>query len=159
MASPLDLARQVAGFDEPAVRHLQRLIRTWGLLADLALGDALVLAPTIDDDRVFVVLGNVRASTASTLYTNDPIGDRHRVENRPMVATAWDTGELQTDVVELGPHFPDGSASIVAARFSLEGCPLGVVLRERRIIQREFLQLEKTYLGLSDRLMQMVSDG
>lgn len=159
MASPLDLARQVAGFDEPAVGHLKRLMRTWGLLADLALGDALVLAPTVDDDEVFVVLGNVRASTASTLYTHDPIGDRHRVENRPMVAAAFDTGELQTDLVELGPHFPDGSASIAAARFSFEGRPLGVVLRERRTIQREYLQLEKTYLGLSDRLMQMVADG
>lgn len=159
MASPLDLARQIAGFDEPAVVHLKRLVRTWGLLADLALGDALVLAPTADDPSVFVVLGNVRASTAPTLYTHDPIGDRHRGSNRPLVIEAWETGQMQSAVVELGPHFPDGDAAIMAAPFSLEGRQLGVVLRERRTIQREFLQLEKTYLGLSDRLMQMIADG
>lgn len=159
MASPLDMARQVAGYDEAAIGHLKRLLRTWGLLADLALGDALVLAPTTEDEDVFVVLGNVRASTAPTLYTHDPIGDRHRVENRPMVAEAWATGSLQHDVVELGPHFPDGRAAIMAAPFSLDGRRIGVVLRERRTLQREFLQLEKTYLDLSDRLMQMIADG
>jgi hypothetical protein len=114
MASPLDLARQVAGFDKAAEAQLKRLIRMWGLLADLALGDVLVLAPIADDDDVFVVLANVRASTASTLYTHDPIGDRHRVENRPLVATAWETGMLQSDVVELGPHFPEGTAVFMA---------------------------------------------
>ena len=115
MASPLDLARQVAGFDKASEVPLQRLIRTWGLLSDLALGDVLVLAPTSDDDDVFVVLANVRASTAPTLYTHDPIGDRHRVENRPLVGRAWETGMLQSDVVELGPHFPEGTAEILAA--------------------------------------------
>ena len=159
MASPLDLARQVAGLDEPAVTHLKRLMRTWGLLADLALGDVLVLAPTVEDEDVFIVLGNVRASTASTLYTHDPIGDRHRVENRPLVGRAWKTKELQNDLVELGPHFPDGTAEIMAAPFSLDGQAIGVVLRERRTLNREFLQLERTYLSLSDRLMQMIADG
>ena len=159
MASPLDLARQVAGFDKAAVAQLKRLIRTWGLLSDLALGDVLVLAPTSDDDDVFVVLANVRASTASTLYTNDPIGDRHRQENRPLVGRAWATGMLQSDVVELGPHFPSGTVEIMAAPLLVDGRKIGVVLRERRSLQREFLQLEKTYLNLSDRLMQMIADG
>ena len=94
MASPIDLARQVAGFDDDAVDHLKTLLRSWGLLADLALGDVLLLAPT-NNAESFVVIANVRPSTGSTLYTPDPIGDRHHRENRPLVGAAWDTGKVQ----------------------------------------------------------------
>ena len=159
MASPIKIARQVAGFDDAAVEHLQRLIRTWGLLADLALGDVLVMAPTVEDPEVYVVLANVRASTATTVYVHDPIGDRHRAANRPLADVAFKTGELQRGVVQLGPHFPDGEAEILAVPFRVNGEPVGVVLRERRVFQREILLLEQTYLDLSDRIMQMIADG
>ena len=134
-------------------------MRTWGLLADLALGDVLVLAPTVKDPDTYVVLGNVRASTAPTLYTHDPVGDRHRSEKRPLVHAAFQSGELQRDVVTLGPHFPDGEADIVAAPFVCDGKVIGVVLRERRLSTRDLLKLEQTYLSLSDRLMHMIAEG
>ncbi len=159
MTSPTDLARQVAGFDKEHVARLKRLMRTWGLLADLALGDVLVLAPTVKDPDTYVVLGNVRASTAPTLYTHDPVGDRHRSEKRPLVHAAFQSGELQHDVVTLGPHFPDGEADIVAAPFVCDGKVIGVVLRERRLSTRDLLKLEQTYLSLSDRLMHMIAEG
>lgn len=159
MASPTEIARQIAGFGDPQVEHMQRLIRTWGLLADLALGDVLVMAPSAADPDVYVVLANVRASTAPTIYNHDPIGDRHRAENRPLAHEAFHSGELHRGVVELGPHFPEGSADIMAAPFRVDGEPVGVVLRERRVFQRELLQLEQTYIDLSDRLMQMIADG
>ena len=159
MASPLEIARHVAGFDDASVAHMQRLIRTWGLLADLALGDLLVMAPVDGDPETYVVLANVRASTATTLYMHDPIGDRHRTSNRPLVHDAFVSGELQRAVVQLGPHFPDGKADILAVPFRLDGEPVGVVLRERRVFEREILLLEQTYLDLSDRIMQMVADG
>jgi len=159
MASPIELAKQVAGYDADDIEHLKRLLRTWGLVADLALGDVLLLSPAKSDPESFVVLANVRPSTGTTLYINDPVGDRHRPENRPLVAQAWKSGELAQDEVELGPHFPDGRAKILATPFSHNGKRLGVVLRERRSTERELLQLEETYLGLSNRLLQMVADG
>ncbi len=160
MASPVELARSVAGFDDDAAAHMQRLVRTWGLLSDLSLGDVLLLAPVAGDpEGRFVVLANVRASTASTLYAHDPIGDRHLPSNRPHVQEAWQTGRLTEAVVELGPHFPDGKAQILAAPFSIEGRRIGVVLRERRRLGRELLQLEKTYLSLADRLTLMIAEG
>ena len=159
MASPIELARQVAGFDDEAVDHLKNLLRSWSLLADLALGDVLLLAPTNEAADSFIVIANVRPQTGTTLYTHDPIGDRHRRENRPLVAAAWDTGKVYRDVVELGPHFPDGKALIFATPFGIGDRKLGVVLRERRELDRELLQLEVTYLDLSDRLMDMIADG
>ncbi len=159
MASPIELARQAAGYDADSVAQLQRLIRTWGLLADLALGDVLVLAPTVADPDQYVVLANVRASTATTLYTHDPIGDRHRANNRPLAHQAFTEGVLLRDVVDLGPHYPEGRAEVIAAPFKLDGKIIGVALRERRVFQRELLLLEQTYLDLSDRLMQMIADG
>ncbi len=159
MASPIELARQVAGFDDEAVDHLKNLLRSWSLLADLALGDILLLIPADDEAQSFMVIANARPQTGTTLYTHDPVGDRHRRENRPLVAAAWETGEVHTDTVELGPHFPDGKAKIFAAPFGIGDRRLGVVLRERRYLDRELLQLEATYLDLSNRLMRMVADG
>jgi two-component sensor histidine kinase len=160
MASPIDLARNVAGFDPDAIEHMKRLFRTWGLLADLALADVLLLAPvTADGDESFVVLANVRPSTAPTLYSHDPIGDRHTPANRHLVAAAWETGSICSGSVELGPHFPDGQAEIMASPFQLDGRRLGVVLRERRIRNRDLLQLERTYVSLAERLTQMICDG
>lgn len=159
MASPIDIARQVAGLDEEGVDHVKLLLRSWGLLADLALGDILLLLPTNPAGDSFVVTANVRPSTGTTLYTHDPVGDRHKREKRPHVAQAWDDGGLRRAEVELGPHFPEGKAKIMAAPLSLNGRRLGVVLRERRFFDRELLQLEETYLKLSNRIMAMVASG
>ncbi|MGI9606718.1 MAG: sensor histidine kinase [Acidimicrobiales bacterium] len=160
MASPLELAKTIAGFDHYALEHTKRLFRTWGLLADLSLGDVLLLAPVADaDDGSFIVLANVRGSTAPTLYSHDPLGDRHQPEKRPLAAKAFATGEVLRDSVELGPHYSGGTAEIAAAPFVLGDRKLGVVLLERRTLTREMLQLEATYLSLSQRLTQMIADG
>jgi len=160
MASPIDLARNVAGFDPDAIQHMKRLFRTWNLLADLALADVLLLAPVAaEGDESFVVLANVRPSTAPTLYGHDPLGDRHRPENRHLVAEAWESGTICSGNVELGPHFPEGQAEISASPFQLDGRRLGVVLLERRTRNRDLLQLERTYISLAQRLTQMICDG
>lgn len=159
MASPVEIARSVAGFDNDAVAHMQRLLRCWSLLADLSLGDVLLVAPLARRDDEFVVLAHVRPNTAPTLYSHDPLGDRHRAENRYVVADAWRTGEVVREQVELGPHFPAGSADIVAAPFSIGDRRIGVVLRERRTRPVELLQLEKRYLALAERLTDMIGDG
>ncbi len=164
MASPVELARHVAGFDSDGIEHMQRLFRTWGLIADLALGDVLLLAPVTApnapvEDPPFIVLANVRPSTSPTLYTHDPIGDRHQPDNRPLVSEAWHAGAMLRDRVAFGPNYPDGEADIVAAPFWHGSRKLGVVLRERKVAPREQIQLETTYNALSDRLLQMVSDG
>lgn len=159
MASPVEVARIQAGFDDAAIDHMQRLFRSWGLLADLGLGDVLLLAPVVDRPHEFVVLANVRPSTAPTLYGHDPLGDRHRSSNRQLVAQAWATGEVARGQVELGPHFPDGMADIAAAPFSIDGRRIGVVLRERRMREGALQQLERTYVGLAERLTDMISDG
>ena len=56
MASPIELARQVAGFDDEAVDHLKNLLRSWTLLADLALGDILLLIPADDEAQSFMAV-------------------------------------------------------------------------------------------------------
>lgn len=158
MASPVEVARTEAGFDDGAIEHMQRLFRSWGLLADLGMGDALLLAPVIDQPDEFVVLANVRPSTAQTLYGHDPLGDRHRSSKRPLVSKAWTSGEVARGQVKLGPHFPAGLADIAAAPFSVDGRRIGVVLRERRIREGALQQLERTYVELAERLTDMIRD-
>jgi two-component sensor histidine kinase len=159
MASPNEVARSVAAFDDSAIEHMQLLFRSWGLLADLGLADVLLLAPVAKESDEFVVLANVRPSTAPTLYGHDPLGDRHRSTNREFVAEAWERGEVTVGHVRFGPHFPEGKGEVVAAPFRAAGRRIGVVLRERRLRDGELLQLERTYIGLAQRLTEMIAEG
>ncbi|MBO0714020.1 MAG: histidine kinase N-terminal domain-containing protein, partial [Acidimicrobiales bacterium] len=45
VASPLDLARRHTRLDEQQLEHLQRLMASWGMLADLSFSDLLLLVP------------------------------------------------------------------------------------------------------------------
>ena len=44
MASLAELARIHTDLDGPRIAHLQRLVATWGLLADLCFADLLLFA-------------------------------------------------------------------------------------------------------------------
>ena len=48
MATLTELARFHTGLDGRSVRHLQRLVAGWGLLADFCFADLLLFAPTVD---------------------------------------------------------------------------------------------------------------
>lgn len=160
MASRTELARRTAGLSEAQIQHVQRLLRTWSLIADLGLADLLLLAPVVEAaEPQLVVLGNVRPSTAATMYSHDPVGDRHKPDNRQLAWDACQTGTVQRGRVALGPTFPEGEAEIVAAPLLFEGRPMGVLLRERRTGGRELYRLEQTYLSLAERLTDMVAEG
>ncbi len=45
MASLTELARGSSALDEPKIAHLQRLVASWGLLADFCFADLLLFAP------------------------------------------------------------------------------------------------------------------
>ena len=72
MAGPAELARQRAGLSPEQVDHLQRLLATWSLLADLCFSDLLLFGRLDPSDRVegdsFVVLGQIRPTTNQTAH-------------------------------------------------------------------------------------------
>ena len=68
MASFAELAREHLSLGPAPTAHLQRLIRSWGLLADLSFSDVLLFAPTSADHDKLILLGHVRPTTAQTIY-------------------------------------------------------------------------------------------
>ena len=72
MASPLELLRAHTRFGRPQQAHLQRIISSWGLLADFAFADLLLFVPVAGEEgRQFVALAQVRPATGQTMYRQD----------------------------------------------------------------------------------------
>ena len=76
MASLAELARQQTDLTPPQVAHLQRLVASWGLLADFCFADLLLFAPVAGrKGTAFVVLGQIRPTTSQTVYPRDWVGE------------------------------------------------------------------------------------
>lgn len=143
-------------FLDPADHHhIRRLMALWGMLADLSFSDLLMYRPA----RIggFVVVGQARATTAQTLYVDDRVGQHETEEALPLVAQAFTTGR-----VAKGPNFSHG-----VGRVNVQAIPvrrgsqtLAVLSREQGPLAiRELGDLEKRYLEVFDRLVQMITTG
>ena len=69
MATLTELARAHTKLSDDSVDHLQRLMRGWGMLADLCFGDLVLIAEGTDEE--FIVLGQMRPSTSQTLHHDE----------------------------------------------------------------------------------------
>ena len=95
MTSLPELARLRTDLDGPQLAHLQRLVGSWGLLADFCFADLLLYAPerSADSGR-FVVLGQIRPATTQTVYRRDWVGTVVADDERPIVASSHRLGEI-----------------------------------------------------------------
>ncbi|MEY2469779.1 MAG: two-component system, sensor histidine kinase PdtaS, partial [Actinomycetota bacterium] len=100
MATLPELARAHTPLDGDAVEHLQRLVRGWGMLADLCFGDLVLLGSTTDGR--FIVLGQMRPSTSQTLHHDDLVGRVFSESDRPVVGRAARSGEIVEGEISLG---------------------------------------------------------
>ncbi|HVV35630.1 MAG TPA: histidine kinase N-terminal domain-containing protein [Acidimicrobiales bacterium] len=156
MATLAELARAHTKLSDDAIDHLQRLIRGWGMLADLCFGDLVLLAEATDDD--FVVLGQMRPSTSQTLHHDDLVGRRIPEADRPVVARAFRSGEIVEGEVGLGE---------LADRVRMQGIPvrrdgnvIAVMTREAPLsATRRPGALERVYGDTFERFARMIVRG
>jgi hypothetical protein len=97
MAMLAELARLHTDLDHHQIGHLQRLVASWGPLADLCFADLLLLVPTADagdEGRRYVVIGQIRPTTNQTLYRNDFVGTVVDEAERPLVGRALRGGAI-----------------------------------------------------------------
>ena len=96
MASLAELARHHTRLTLPEIDHLQRLVASWGLLADLCFADLMLFGGAEHDDegtrftgkaedRPLVVLGQIRPTTSQTLFRSDWVGRILPSTDRPVV--------------------------------------------------------------------------
>lgn len=134
-------------------------------------------APALDADDRFVVLGQMRPTTFSTLLPADLVGSVIEGAQWPVVADALASAEIRARVTDM----PVGSTQLVLPAVSTEtgevplvagevrmeavpvlvaGRPVAAIVRLAPIEHRRRIgRLERVYRGLYDRLAAMVAEG
>ncbi len=159
MASFTEMARERTLLDEPDIRHLRRLVRSWGLLADLSFSDLLLFVPTSDDDGSFTVLGHVRPSTWQTMYRADPVGQVFRPSERPLVRKSYHHGTVENGELSLKLTF-DELVKIESIPIRGPGGIIGVMTSESQVkTDRPNSELERTYNHTYHRFADMIRRG
>lgn len=144
-----------------ASRHLRRLVASWGMLSDLSFSDLLLYVPlTPIDDRAdrFLVANQVRPNTGQTLFLDDVVGRTVSAAQRPVIARAYGTGEIDETVIDGAISEDRIRVTAIPVRFG--GKPVAVLAREAALsMTRQRGVLERVYLEVFDRLARMVAAG
>lgn len=156
MATLAELCRQHTALSRDDVNHLQHLLGDWGLLADLCFADLLLYAPNTDGR--WVILAQVRPSTAQTLYRSDWVGTIASPGETAAVAEAYESATT----VETSVHVEEMDETV-----RLEAIPvrrgdqvIAVMTREwSPTIGRHRGELEQTYLEVFARFARMIMVG
>ncbi len=158
MASLSELARLHTDLGPAPVAHLQRLVASWGVLADLCFADLLLHAPVDGDADRVVVLGHIRPTTSQTIYWTDPLGEVAPPGLHPVVSAALHTGvEVDGEVTHPGAQEP---VQVLAVPVRHEGRVVAVLTRASlRSVARHRGELESTYLHVFARFTTMVAAG
>jgi two-component system, sensor histidine kinase PdtaS len=158
MVSIAELAREHGGLDAPRVLHLQRLVRSWGLLADLSFSDLLLFGRSMDDMAKVVLLGHVRPTTAQTIYRTDLVGELFDVAERPVVDQVFRQARItESQITLIGPTEP---VRVLAVPVRWHGEVLAVLTRESLPpLARPASDLERTYNHVFGRFARMIERG
>jgi two-component system, sensor histidine kinase PdtaS len=160
MASLAEFAREHTALDAAEVDQLQRLVASWGLLADLCFADLLLFARAArdgDGDDELVVLGQVRPLTNQTLYRNDWVGRRVPEADRPLVSRSLELGEIIDGEVTSQAIKERVRALCIPVRW--QGRTIGVLNRESAPSVRHPGELERTYVEVFNRFARMIAAG
>lgn len=171
-------AEEVASLErltEPRAReHLERLMGSWGMIADLSFSDLLLYVPTngsasliarprnrgdrrrAHDTNRFAIVGQMRPATSQTLFPSDRVGEVAAGDE--LIDEAWGTGKL---AVEEGFGEADvGPLRREAVPVGFDGATIAVVVRVwSPRIGRRIGGLERVYRRISERLSSMVTAG
>ena len=161
MATLPELLRDHTDLQGPVVAHLQRLVGSCGMLADLSFADLLLFAPEkagAGGGGRFVVLGQVRPTTGQTLHREDLVGRLMVEEERPLVGRCWDLGHIVEGEVPTSRRGERGRLVAIPVRW--QGDVVAVLARESALsVGRKPGQLERVYMEVFDRLARMIAGG
>jgi two-component sensor histidine kinase len=160
VASFAEIASRTA-LDAPPLAHLQRLVASWGFLADLCFADLLLYVPERaegGETRRFVILGQMRPTTSQTLYRDDRVGAVVGAAQRPLVARAWRLGQIIDGEVVVTPRGESANVQSIPVRWKEE--LVAILTRESApSVGRRLGELERVYLDIFDAFARMISAG
>lgn len=160
MANLEELAQQRSRLTSAETDHLQRLLGTWGLLADLSFSDLMLFGRdrSAAEGDALVVLGQIRPTTSQTLFLDDWVGRVLAASERPLVEATFRSGELTEG--ELPPGAPEGSVRETCIPVIFGGRTIAVLTKDaKRDVGRQDGVLERTYLNVFNRFALMIAAG
>ncbi len=158
MVTVADVGRERGQLDADQVEHLQRLLRSWALLADLSFADLLLyVADRAGAPESFVVAAHVRATTSRTAYPHDPVAEPASPSHRRIIAAASKSG---APVRGQAAHPSGEPVDVVAIPVRFGDRVIAVLTSESMASQgRSPGDLERTYQAVFERLAAMVASG
>jgi two-component sensor histidine kinase len=163
VATPAELAFERTKLDDVQLGHLQRLLGTWGILADLSFSDLILLAPVAPDLREdpedvteMVVLGQMRPSNSATVVQHDLVGETAGTTRWPQAVATFESGEVNRGELELEPD--DEPVRLHSIPVRCEGTTVAVLVRLSAGAGRRPGHLERTYRDLFERFAVMVAE-
>jgi two-component sensor histidine kinase len=178
VATPAELARRYTRLTQGQLEHLQRLMATWGMLADLCFSDLLLFVPVVRSEgdggtdldgceggrglgsapATFVVLGQMRPSTSRTLHQEDLVGRVVTEGDWPLLARAWSGGRAVEGELLLAERSERARVQCIPVR--RKGRILAVLARESALtVGRRPGELERVYVSLFQRFATMLEEG
>ena len=162
MPTPAELAQSHTALEPDELGHLQRLLGSWSVLADLSFSDLLLLVPvTIGEghdpaDPELVVLGQMRPNNRPTLVDQDLVGQTVNESQWALVAKCLHSGEIVRGNIHhaaLGEQVP---VENIPVRFGSK--VIAVLLRVSLApLKGPTSMYERTYLDVFGRLADMVA--
>jgi two-component sensor histidine kinase/PAS domain-containing protein len=163
VATPAELAFERTDLDEVQLGHLQRLLGTWGILADLSFSDLVLLAPMAPEAREhggtgmeLVVLGQMRPSNSATVVQDDLVGQTADAEHWPQAVLTVESGEVVRGDLLLEPDGDPVRLHCIPVRCG--GTTVAVLARLSAGAGRRPGHLERTYRDLFERFAVMLAE-
>jgi len=160
MANLEELAQERSRLSPAETDHLQRLLGTWGLLADLSFSDLMLFGRDrkASDKGAMVVLGQIRPTTSQTLFVNDWVGRVVSAVERPLVDETFRTGAAAEG--EVPPGATEGPLRETCIPVVFGGRTIAVLTKDaKQNVDRQDGVLERTYLEVFHRFAQMIEAG
>jgi len=163
VATPAELAFERTDLDEAQLGHLQRLLGTWGILADLSFSDLVLMAPMAPlpgdphpGQQMLVVLGQMRPSNTATVVQHDLVGQTAGPAEWPQVVQTLRSGEASRGekLLEAGEE----PVRLQCIPVRCEGTAVAVLARLSAGAGRRPGHLERTYRDVFDRFAVMLSE-
>jgi two-component sensor histidine kinase len=164
MPTPAELAQSHTELKPEELGHLQRLLGSWSVLADLSFSDLLLVVPVTPDeghptpteDPELVVLGQMRPNNRPTLVDQDLVGQTINETQWDLAAKCLHTGEIVRGSIHhpvLGEQVP---VENIPVRFG--DVVIAVLLRVSLApLKGPTSMYERTYLDVFERLADMVA--